>query len=198
MSISGIGASTISNQDPYDRERHGPVAPQKSPQDFDFSGAAYAAVHVPTGLLASSSSPSKPTLATVTADAKDLEAKAKAFLHALTSPAIQEAVKKNGAALATLTKIELTVGVAIVAIAAFKDKGAAALGALWVVDKAMSNGRNILSLPDDIKTFISQFKEALPTIGYASPDIVHAMGLGLETMGAAAKLASDVKQLGGV
>lgn len=145
MSVSSIGASTISNQDPYDRERHDAVAPQKTSKDFDFSGAAYSAVHLPTGLLASPAS-SKPTLATVKADAK----------------------------------------------------GAAALGALWIADKAMSSGRNILSLPDDIKTFVSQFKEALPTFGYAAPDIVHAMELGLETMGAAAKLASDVKQLGGV
>ena len=127
MGVSAIGASAISTQDTVDRDRHDAVAPKKTPQDFDFSGAAYAAEHLGT-----------------------------------------------------------------------KETGIAALGGLWIADKAMGSGRNILSLPDDIKTFISQFKQALPTFGYAAPDIVHAMGLGLETMGAAAKLASQVKQLGGV
>ncbi len=197
MSISSVGTSPTSTQDAYDRERQEAVQPKKTPEDFDFSGAAYGAVHLPTGLIASPSSP-KPSLATVRADANDLEVKAKAFLQALDSPAIKEALKKNGAALATLTKIELTVGLAIAAVATLKEKGLAAVGALAIGEKVMSNGKNLLSLPDDIKTFISQFKEALPTIGYAGVDLVHAMGLGLETANAAVKLASDVKQLGGV
>jgi hypothetical protein len=140
----------------------------------------------------------KPGMAVVGEDLNDLEAKSKAFLHDLTSPAIKDAVKKNAAALYTLTKIEVKVGAILFAIAVAKEKGIAALGALGVAKEVFGAGSGFLSLPDDIKTFVRQFEQAMPSIGMASPDLYRAMSAGLDAMAAGAKLAVDLKKLGGV
>jgi hypothetical protein len=87
---------TISSNDPTSRVDHTSDEPKKTEenakkhQDFDFAGASYSAVHLPTGLIAA---PSKTQIAQ---DLKDLGAAGKKVLEDLKSPALQKLMIGGG------------------------------------------------------------------------------------------------------
>ena len=92
-----MSSLSISGNDPASRLAQTSDEPQKTEgntkkghQEFDFSGAAYSAVHVPTGLI--SAPPSK---AQLQADLKDTVESGKKVLEDLKSPELRELLKSG-------------------------------------------------------------------------------------------------------
>jgi hypothetical protein len=189
MAISPINGPTRRQDD--DTSNESTPQARAAVKEFDFSGCAYAAINLPTGAFAHASA--TPSVATVKADLDDLERKVVAFHVALASPQMREAIAKNGAALYTLTKMEAKLAAIVATIAVLKQFGVASVGGLRVAKDVAGGFAALVAIPEDLAKFISQFKQAIPTIG---PGVAPVILSAAEVTKSALKLASDAQLVG--
>jgi len=165
-------------------------------REFDFAGAAYAAVHLPHGLL-TGATPTRPTFATVAKDLTDLEGKMHRLEHDLASPGMREWLCKHVEATKTGLSIGWKLAAVALTVALFKEKGAALLLSTDGMLKIVSGSDKMFGLVGDCKTFARQLGEEHAAAKAAHPDVVRIERDLAEVTSAGAKLAVDLRKLGG-
>ncbi|HEY2368465.1 MAG TPA: hypothetical protein VGH87_18840 [Polyangiaceae bacterium] len=197
MSISPIGSKDIQRDDSQDvHPEPRPTSSNAIERPFDFSGAAYTAVHLPTALIASSSAP-RPTVATITKDVSDLEAKVGKLRTDLASPGMRAWLDKHVAATKTGASLGFKIATITVTIVALKEKGLAGLFAAEGIMKALSAGDKVFGLVDDCKTFAKQIMDEHVAAKAAHPDVVRVEQDLIDVMAAGVKLHADLRKLAG-
>ena len=176
------------------QDHPGPETAHRS--EFDFAGAAYAAIHLPHGLLAGAT-PTRPTFATVAKDLTDFEGKMRRLEHDLASPGMREWLSKHVEATKTGLSIGWKLAAVALTIALFKEKGAALLLSTDGMLKLVSGGDKMFGLVGDCKTFARQLGEEHAAARAAHPDVVRIEHDLAELTSAGAKLAVDLRKLGG-
>ena len=196
MSISPIGNSNTVGFDPNDDSREKASNDEPKKREFDFAGAAYAMPVLPHGILSGGTS-SRPTAADVLRDATALQTKLTKLGHDLQSPGMREWASKHWEATKTGTALGAKIAAVTFAILLLREKGAAALATIEGMSRATSAGSQILSLLGDFKTFAHQLGEEHEAAKAAHPDVVRCEHDLIDVMAAGAKLAIDMRKLGG-
>ena len=80
---------------------------------------------------------------------------------------------------------------------ALKEKAAAGVIGIEIAEKALNAGDKTFGLVDDVKTFVRQLKEEQAAAKAAHPDVVRLENDLVEMVESGAKLAVDLRKLGG-
>jgi hypothetical protein len=151
----------------------------------DFSATIFSAVHLPTGLVASS----RPTVATVMRDAADLKTKLDAVTHDLKSPEL--AAYATSAVGVYTAYVKLNVGLGTLGMAVYGLAKGDAKDLLVAV-------RGVLELPAKAKDMTAAHREFAKANGPKTNAALAKLGRDLMAMQEAAiKLASDARRIGG-
>ncbi len=132
----------------------------------------------------------RPTAATLATDFAAFKSKLVQLHVDLASPALRNMYAKTASATWTMQKIQARIEVAVLVVAALKDKG---IAALFSVPSAMTS---LISAIDDIKALPQQVRDAFDAAHAAHPDVVRVEHDAVDLASTAAKLALDLKSVG--
>jgi len=180
MSIDAIRPRDVNWNDDHDASS-ALATKEQGAKTPDFSSSVFSFVHLPTGLLAAAS---RPTIATVRADARDVAAKADALLRDLRSPQIAEYVKSGAKLYEAYVKLNLCIGSLAKALYSVEH---------GELDKLLDTAKNGFDVPDKLAALVAAHHEFAKANGPKTNAACAQVARDAVSLAEAqAKLASDV------